>query len=158
LRGAPIKPDQREGRDTSQRHVCRRSSPTNGKGATLRSGTFATDQARPTGRARHFAAARLPPIKPDQREGRDTSQRHVCRRSSPTNGKGAIPRSGTFAAVGSLIDFFQCVKSLCQMFFARILQKNFSLFFVMVLAIFHIASILKEQQDLVSVIYADNYI
>jgi len=44
------------------------------------------------------------------------------------------------------------------MFFARILQKNFSLFFVMVLAIFHIASILKEQQDLVSVIYADNYI
>ena len=35
------------------------------------------------------------------------------------------------------------------MFFVKILQKNFSLFFVMLLAIFHIASILKEQQDFV---------
>lgn len=44
------------------------------------------------------------------------------------------------------------------MFFVKILQKNFSLFFVMLLAIFHIASILKEQQDLVFVVCVDNYI
>lgn len=44
------------------------------------------------------------------------------------------------------------------MFFVRISQKNFSLFFVMLLAIFHIASILKEQQDLVFAVSVDNYI
>ena len=99
-----------------------RSSPTNGKGATPRSGTFAADQARPTGRARHFAAARLP--LPDG---------GCCgaHRSSPTNGKDATLRSGTFAAAGcnyefnagSLIDFFFSMRKIAL---SNVFCKNFA--------------------------------